>query len=82
MAQLIVRNLDETTKTRLKQRAELHGCSMEEEVRQILQNIVQEADVPSIGLGSRMVARFSGMGLSEDLPEWHGQCIAPLDFDT
>ncbi len=82
MAQLIVRNLDETTKTRLKQRAERHGRSMEEEVRQILQNIAQEVDMPSIGLGSRMVARFAGIGLTEDLPEWHGQPIAPLDLGT
>ena len=37
MAQLIVRNLDEETKRRLRERAARHGRSMEAETRDILQ---------------------------------------------
>ncbi|MCP4285623.1 MAG: toxin-antitoxin system, partial [Gammaproteobacteria bacterium] len=36
MAQVVVRNLDEEIKKRLKQRADEHGISMEAEIRLIL----------------------------------------------
>lgn len=36
MATIIVRRLDESTKTRLRMRAASHGRSMEEEAREIL----------------------------------------------
>lgn len=38
MAQLVVRNVPEEVKERLKRRAELHGRSLEAEVRDILAN--------------------------------------------
>jgi hypothetical protein len=40
MAQVIVRDLEEDVKARLKRRAAQHGRSMEEEVRDILRNAV------------------------------------------
>lgn len=42
MASLIVRNLDEALKTRLRVRAAYHGRSMEEEVRRILRAALAE----------------------------------------
>jgi plasmid stability protein len=45
MASLVVRNIDETVKTRLRIRAAEHGHSMEEEVRGILKEAV-ERDPP------------------------------------
>lgn len=43
VAQLIVRNLDDELVRRLKQRAVEHGCSTEEEHRQILRrNLLSE----------------------------------------
>jgi len=80
MAQVIVRNLEEDIKTGLKKRADKHGNSMEEEVRQILRNAVKEESIPSPRLGSRISARFSKTGLKEDLPEFHGQAVNPADF--
>jgi len=80
MAQFIVRNLDEDVKERLKRRAASHGCSMEEEVRQILCNAVKDEGQPLPNLGSRIAARFAGIGLIEDLPELHGQTVRPADF--
>ena len=73
MAQFIVRDLEEHVKRRLKRRAERHGRSMEEEVRDILRNAVKEENRPLPNLGSRIVARFGKTGLTEDLPEFHGQ---------
>lgn len=80
MSQVVVRNLEDGVKAGLKQRASLHGWSMEEEARQILRKAVL-ADSSSTPLGSRIAARFAGDGLVEDLPELHGQEIAGMDFN-
>ena len=73
MAQVIVRQLEEEVKTRLKRRARRHGRSVEEEVRHILRNAVREENRPVPKLGSRIAARFRKVGLDADLPELHGQ---------
>jgi plasmid stability protein len=69
MAQLVVRNLEDEVKAQLRERAARHGRSMEEEVREILRDAVKAGDANSGGLGTRIVARFSGQGLGFDLPE-------------
>lgn len=73
MAQLIVRHLDDDVKARLKRRAERHGRSVEEEIRQILRNATKEETRPVGKLGSRIASRFSKTGLTTDLPELRGQ---------
>lgn len=80
MAQVIVRNLENDVKAALKQRASQHGWSMEEEVRQILRRAVNEEQLASAKLGSRIASRFAEVGLDEPLPELHGQTIAPMSF--
>ena len=69
MAQVIVRNLDEAVKRRLKRRAERHGHSMEEEIRDILRNAVKDEGRAEKGLGTRIAERFKGIELKEDIPE-------------
>lgn len=82
MAQLVVRNIDEDVKARLKQRAELHGHSMEEEVRQILRAATLAGPAAEHGLGSRIAARFKGIGLKEgELPTLPFQAPRIPDFD-
>jgi plasmid stability protein len=73
MAQIIVRDLEDDIKARLKRRAERHGRSMEEEVRDILRNAAKEENRPLPRLGSRIAARFARTGLTVDLPELRGQ---------
>ena len=73
MAQFIVRDLEDDVKARLKRRAERHGRSMEEEVRDILRNAAKNESLPLPRLGSRIAARFARTGLTDDLPELHGQ---------
>ncbi len=80
MAQFIVRHLEETVKARLKRRAERHGRSMEEEIRQILRNAAKQSSNPLPKLGTRIAARFAKSGLTEDLPELRGQPVKPADF--
>lgn len=81
MAQVIVRNIDDEIKAGLKKRANQHGWSMEEEVRQILRRAVHENLPATKNLGSRIAARFAGAGLEQPLPELKGQNIMPMDFD-
>ena len=79
MAQFIVRDLEETVKTRLKRRAKRHGRSMEEEIRHILRSAAKESSQPIAQLGSRIAGRFSSTGITTDLPELRGQPARPLD---
>ncbi len=82
MAQLVVRNLDEEVKAKLRRRATAHGRSMEEEVRAILRDAVKEEARPKGGLGTRIAARFVGIGLreGEEIQEFRGHTIKPPSF--
>jgi plasmid stability protein len=80
MAQVVVRQLEEDVKMRLKRRAERHGRSMEEEVREILRNAAREESRSIAKLGSRIAARFRKAGLKADLPELRGQHPRPADL--
>lgn len=82
MAQVVVRNIEDELKANLKQRANLHGWSMEEEIRQILRRVVNEEVEARPRLGSRIAARFAGAGLTDPLPELHGQTIVPMQLDA
>ena len=81
MAQLIVRNLDDAVKRKLKRRAERHGHSMEKEVRDILRDALKDEGKPAKGLGTRIAERFRGIGLKEPIQELRGFTIEPIKFD-
>jgi plasmid stability protein len=82
MAQFVVRGIEEDVKARLKRRAERHGRSMEDEIRHILRDAAKEPSRPVARLGSRIAARFSGKGLTVDLPELRGQAARPADLES
>lgn len=81
MAQVIVRNLEDDVKERLQQRARRHGRSMEEEIREILRSAAQEKIAPRLRLGSQIASRFAGLGLTENLPELHGEPPRPAELE-
>ena len=81
MAQFVVRQLEDDVKRRLQRRAKRHGRSMEEEVRHILRNAAKDESRPVRQLGSRIAARFSKVGLGDDLPELRGTPVRPAGFD-
>lgn len=83
MAQLVVRSLEEAVKAKLRRRAAVHGRSMEEEIRAILRDAVKEEPRPKGGLGTRIAARFAGIGLrdGEEIAELRGHRINPATFD-
>ena len=60
MAQIVVRNLEESVKRRLRARAKSHGRSMEEEARTILREAVNDNSKPKEGLGTRLAKHFAG----------------------
>lgn len=82
MAQILVRNLDERVKARIQRRARRHGRSMEAEAREILNNSTLGEEAPAGGLGSEIVALFSGSGiyLDEPIQEIRGMRMEIPDF--
>ena len=84
MAQILVRNLEDRLKMRLQTRAKRHGHSMEAEAREILRNALREEETPKRGLGSEMVAMFSGSGvyLEEPIAEIRGMRMEIPDFES
>ena len=80
MAQLVVRNLEQDVKTRLQRRANRHGRSMEEEVREILRSTVRSEESAATPLGSRIKKRFAGIGSSKAIPTLRGQRARPATF--
>ena len=83
LAQLLVRNLDDEVKERLRRRATLRGHSLEEEVRDILRTAAaQDIEAPSsAGLGTRIARRFAGLGLDAALPDLWGDTARPASFE-
>ncbi len=82
MAQLVVRNIENTVKSRLQNRARRNGRSMEEEVRDILRNAAVEEPVSNSGLGREIAALFSKVGFDGDIRELRGHTIPPIDFES
>jgi plasmid stability protein len=82
MAQLVVRNLEDNVKTRLRRRANRHGRSMEEEVREILRSAAALDEVAAVPLGTRISARFRKIGLDEEIEELRGTRPKPAVFKS
>lgn len=68
MGSILVRQIDDRTKKRLKSRAARHGRSMEEEVREILKAAVSAEEVPQGNLAEEIHALFAPLG-GVTLPE-------------
>jgi len=81
MAQLIVRNLEEDVRDKLRDLARSHGQNMEELVREILRGAVMGKKIPKLGLGSQFAEQFEGKGLKEAIPEMRGQSMDPPCFE-
>ena len=84
MAQILVRNMEDQLKVRLQRRAKRNRRSMEEEAREILRNALREEEAPMRGLGSEMVALFSGSGvyLDEPIAEIRDMRMEIPDFES
>jgi len=81
MAQIVVRKLEDSLKARLQRRARRNGRSMEEEVRDILRNAVNEPEARATGLGTEIANLFKGKGHDFEVTELRGYPIRPVTFD-
>ena len=78
MASLIIRKLDERTKSRLRVRAATHGRSMEEEAREILRSALTKPQPKKRNLAEAIRQRFAPFGgINLELPE-RGPVRQPL----
>lgn len=68
MASLLIRKLDDRTKSRLRVRAAHHGRSMEEEAREILRCALARTEPPQENLAEAIRRRFAKYG-GVELPE-------------
>jgi plasmid stability protein len=82
VAQILIRQLDDDTKSKLQRLARQHGRSTEEEVRDILRNAVRAVDEAPRRLGSRISSRFARVGLTREIPELRGESVRPAQFDS
>jgi plasmid stability protein len=80
MVQIIVRNIEDSAKSRLRCRAARHGRSMQEELREILYNAVREEETSTGGLGTAISSRFHKVGLETDILESRGHKIRLASF--
>ncbi|HXL98594.1 MAG TPA: hypothetical protein VN932_01590 [Rhizomicrobium sp.] len=88
MAQLVVRDLEESVKRRLKQRAVKHGRSLEGEVREILRSataVVRKRTRRTgheKGLGTQLMEIFAGKVPPEfEIPNFRNEPVRAVDFD-
>jgi plasmid stability protein len=82
MASITIRNLEESTKRRLKIRAATNGRSMEQEAREILKNALAQSPKKKTNLGERIREIFVPLGGVElervprepvRDPDWHAE---------
>jgi plasmid stability protein len=83
MAQLIVRQLENEVKDKLRRRAKRHGRSVEEEVREILRDATKREGKPNKRLGTEIARLFVRAGLKpgEEIPELREFAIQPPDLE-
>lgn len=92
MAQLLVRNVDDELKERLRRAAAAKGHSMEEEARQILHRALPDETLPTapeshLGLAHRIHTLFMDAEVPDDyftaVAAARGDSVArPMEFDT
>jgi len=75
MAQLLVRNIEESVKEGLRRRAQQHGRSMEEEAREILRCAVLSEPKQGGGIGTEIAALFKDLEVDFEIPEFKGEQV-------
>ena len=81
MAQILVRNIEQSVKTRLQRRAKRNGRSMEEEVRDILRNAANEPENQTVELGTQIASLFAGKRFEFEAKELRQYPGRPVSFD-
>jgi len=78
---LTIRNLDPSVKAKLRERAAVHGRSMEAEVRTILTEVVSTPDTHT-DLAESVMRHFSETPVQLELPDRTQARQRPIAFDS
>lgn len=82
MAQLLIRQIEEDVKEKLRKRAKRNGVSVEAEARAILRAELLRTEPDEYGLGSKIAALFRDIpDNDEPLPEFPRESFKPRKFD-
>jgi len=82
MASLVIRNIDDALKNRLRQRASRHGRSMEEELREILRASLATEPMTGAEFLAAIRERLAPLGYLElELPPRDDMGREPPSFD-
>jgi plasmid stability protein len=73
--------MESDVKMRLRLRAERHGKSIEEEVRNVPCRAVRKEEASLGGLGTEIAALFAKVPLKIDIAELRGRRAQPVSFD-
>jgi len=77
MAQLIVRDIEDSVKEELRRRAKDSGRSMEQEARDILRRAVLIDRPREDAAGTRMASLFKDLAIDFEIPELRGERVRP-----
>ena len=77
MATMTIRNIDDQLKARLRVQAAYHGCSMEDEARNILRTALSQPTNPHPLIDSIRARVESLGGIDIELPERQSMRIPP-----
>ncbi|HEV7488525.1 MAG TPA: toxin-antitoxin system [Thermoanaerobaculia bacterium] len=75
MSELVIDEIEDDVLFKIQLRAYRNGRSTQAEAIEILRDAVKNDDIDSVGLGTRLAARFHGIGIEEDIPELRGYPI-------
>ncbi|MGA8809700.1 MAG: toxin-antitoxin system [Thermoanaerobaculia bacterium] len=77
MPELVIDEIEDDLLYKIRLRAYRNGRTTQAETLEILRATVKSDDIESLGLGTRLAARFHGVGIEEDIPELRGYPVSP-----
>jgi antitoxin FitA len=78
MPKFVIDEIENSVLDKLQLRAYRNGRTTQTEVTDILRDAVKSDDIESVGLGTRLAARFHGIGIEEEIPELRGYPVKPI----
>jgi plasmid stability protein len=78
MPELVIDEIEDDVLYKIQLRAYQNGRSTQAEAVEILRDAVKSDDIDSVGLGTRLAARFHGLGIEEEIQELRGYPVKPI----
>jgi antitoxin FitA len=78
MPELVIDEIEDDVLDKIQLRAYRNRRTTQAEVIEILRDAVKNDDIKSVGLGTRLAARFHEVGIEEEIPELRGYPVKPI----